>query len=156
MANGHKETSLQQVTLACGDKPNGICLSPPLHSADSPHLLPLLVQAQLRSLQPTHATKMGGLCSMPCRGDLQAAPKGLESHRASAPASQLARRTAPLLLTAQDQTHVCLASGGPLSNWVLGRSLQNGPLFSQSVCVKHPFTGKRRRVQILLFHTDLP
>lgn len=24
MANGHKETSLQQVTLACGDKPNGI------------------------------------------------------------------------------------------------------------------------------------
>ena len=152
--------SLQQVTLACNDKPNRICLSPLLHSADSPHLLPLLVQAQIRSVQTTHATpgsaEMSGLCSTPCREDIQATPKGLKSHGASAAALQLAVRIAPLLLTAQDQNHVRLDSEGPLSNWVLGKSLQNGLLFSQSVCVKYPLTGKRRQVQILLFHTDLP
>jgi len=104
----------------------------------APHLLPFLLQVPVCSVQSTHATpgsaEQSGLCSRPCREDPQAAPSRLKSHRAPAAASQLGVRIAPLPLTAQDLNHVHLASIGPLRPlWVLGRSLQNGSPFSQSV-----------------------
>lgn len=75
MANGHKETSLQRVTLACGNKPNGICLSTPLHSANSLHLLPLPVQAQVRSVQTTTLPRRMGSAACPAERTFRLLPK---------------------------------------------------------------------------------
>lgn len=151
VAHGHKEMWLQQVTLARNGKPNRTCFPPPLHLPDSPHPLSLLAQTQMCSVQTTCGTpgptERGGVCSVPCRQDLQATPKGPKSPMRISSCSTASH---------EDSTSTTCFSGPKslalcLSNWVLGRSLQNGSLFSQSVCVKHPSQEKEDRYKCFFF-----
>jgi len=156
MANGHKEMLLQQLPLACNYKPNRICLSLPLHSPDStsPPSFPTASPSLLCSEHSCYPRV--------CRAEwalqqtLQRGPSGC-----SVTTEESQSTSSRFTVRCEDSTSAAHCSGPESRAPCLNRTPQTPLGFRKEsskwlaifpVCVKHPFTGKRREVKTSFPH----